>query len=1522
MVTSPTTSSASSSARDALRELLRSWQPPAGADGFEGLVAQALATVTGLTFRLARSGSQFGRDAATPNSTFSIAMEAKRYSDSVPLQELAGKAALASFMLADGIDVWALAATVEVSEPTERTLRQILEEGGITLLTLDWTDTGLPPLAVLLAAARDDVIAWSASRIDAAASATLVAGLDAIRADAGYDAALKDLMERTSSPTMGLASLKRMSGEWCERHFASRRLAQRQFSQFLAPLEPSAPAIPRTAILSSLDAAVAAARDDEEGDTLVAVLGGEGSGKSWAVATWWLLRDPRPVLLLSVGRMADHLSGDAEPIEMLARLAAHQDGGRDQRTVARWRRRLERWSRADPARDRFVVVVDGLNETSGRHWSTILSALLPAAHALGGVVVATCREEYWRREVEQRLSLVSVRRVRVPDYDDAEFREVLSRGGFDPATLPPRLDRFMRNPRICALALTLLPRLSGEEDLSIDRLLLEYWRARMLERGDLVGHDETDFRDLLVRHARDYRARPGTDFDRNEWRSRSGAARRGDGRDLVNDLTDIEEGRFFDSERGAYRFRDDTLHFALGLLVADETREAARTRPDALDETLAGILDPIRGFDAVAEILTAAIATACLDDRFPEIGIAALVTAWMALQNLPEDAADQLVPYVAARPEPFLDAFEGRDLDRDDGRFLRLLLHASDTRPSVATAMGARVNRWFGTWTRALPERGDASDRERQERHDAEVEARIAGLTEEERRFFDGNCRELRTGAGLAGAAAVYVFGRPQAEFARGIVAFAMAYKVASNYRAPWEDVAWAIRLNRVDHIELSRAVRAEIEVLNAPGGSQVARSASAASLRLLGSLDAEIEADALSPPRRHFLDGDRDRDVDPLDPAASPPANVGNLVERLATLESRSFWNHMSPTGEDHDLERSTDMLVRFEFDGVRAVLQAIASTISERRGLPLRQLGWRLPWLSPLLCRQTVEAIRARIQEVCANPALAPSDDQNFVVGMMVESVLPSLEASSQLDLLQSLPPAAPFYLRYGVLAKQLSGTEAAQRLAAAEDAHPRVLERTLFFLSSTDTKVTDDMRASVIRCLRGSESDVVAAAAQFARTRADDALDDAVLELQLPTESDTSGQGSTLRAAFSSAVARRSRVDLVDQIPVEHLDWVAARLPAAKDRLTDAIETAVEQLARPIPSTEPADAVVLLEVEDNDIGRFSLEDRGGHGRSPLEAIEALNAEMADTDGARFARRRRLLGDQLDRFLASLASAGALVMARRPYDAGLGEIARERPERYAGWLRTILSTSDRRALRQVQNLGLALARSYAEIDPGLAARTFLHLWPVEPHVTVTIGTAKHPIRHLALFGAGSSAEIDALRAKVIEEAADDGGIERIVLAAEAAGAGGWLDRFVRSRSASPLPADLALAITVCSWRTTNALSDEVLGRDWGDDFLGGVADAGRSRYRRASWSDHWFGEAERATDAFERWRLIELAVSAADRRQLLQPVYRRDASVRLIGADLPQRLRKAADRVTKEAGRTLFGIRPPGGLIGERLG
>jgi hypothetical protein len=919
----------------------------------------------------------------------------------------------------------------------------------------------------------------------------------------------------------------------------------------------------------------------------------------------------------------------------------------------------------------------------------------------------------------------------------------------------------------------------------------------------------------------------------------------------------------------------------------------------------------------VADVLTAAIAVAALDTEYPDRGIIAIVSCWMSLQNLTAQSFRGLVAYVAARPEPFLDAYESGVLERDDDRFLQLLLHASKREP-VARALDARVDRWLGTWSRASQEWGNPSEqsRRRQERN-ARIDIRLAELNDDERAYFEANCPELGNAGGAARAAVLRIFGTPQAAFARGIVAFAFAHTIAGDHRSPFDEVAWAVRLNRVDHEELSARIREEVAPFAAPGASLRARAAAACALRLLGSLDGQIGAEQLSPTTPLAFSHPSGSVFDPLDPGAEPSQDVMEATTRLQGIDPTTVWTHMSVTSEDDQLNRVSDLLARFDPDCLISFLDSVAGTIASRTGFPLRQLSWRLPWLSPILREGTIEAIPRRIEDVCRDPSLVA--DQDFVIGMMVEAVLPRLDAGVQLGLLQSLPPEAPFFLRYSALAKPLLAAEAERRLGDALSVHPRILERTLLFLAATDVEMTEGLRDHVISCLNDGRPEVQAAAAEFARRRGDAALDDVVLTLPLPADGDRSWRAATLNGAFASAVARRDRVDSVEQIPIEHLDWVAVRMHVARGRLAETIDTTIDRLARPLLSKEPSDALMVLDVGKDPVeARINLIDRGEKADDP---IAAFRAKLGDNSGARHARRRQLLYEQLETFLTSLASENALTVARRPQTMGLVEIARDRTERYAGWLRRILAVEDLSTLRQFQNLGFVLAQNFAGVDPALAARTFAHLWKVEPYVTIRIGRAKHTIRDLALFTAPSSQEMDALRNQAFEEARDDGQIERLVLAAEAAGAGAWLDAFVDARASSVLPADQALALTVASFRPQNTQSSELLVRDWHRGFLGATAEVGRKRYRTAVHAQHWFEQAREAHDPRERWRFLELGIAAADRRQLLKPDASLAPALREFGGDVPERLNKAADKASRDVGKTFFGSKKPTGLMGQPM-
>ncbi len=84
-----------------------------GNSGFEGLIGVALREISGVPFRLAGSGSQFGIDGKPTYEGDAICFEGKRYTDQVPKSEVLSKIADLAIS-GKGIDTWVLGATSQI----------------------------------------------------------------------------------------------------------------------------------------------------------------------------------------------------------------------------------------------------------------------------------------------------------------------------------------------------------------------------------------------------------------------------------------------------------------------------------------------------------------------------------------------------------------------------------------------------------------------------------------------------------------------------------------------------------------------------------------------------------------------------------------------------------------------------------------------------------------------------------------------------------------------------------------------------------------------------------------------------------------------------------------------------------------------------------------------------------------------------------------------------------------------------------------------------------------------------------------------------------------------------------------------------------------------------------------------------------------------------------------------------------------------------------------------------------------
>jgi hypothetical protein len=777
---------------------------PAGDDGFEGLITGVLAARSGYTFRLAKSGSQFGRDANMPPGPFVIAIEGKRYDvDELRLEVFAGKVQIALDQLTN-VDVWVLGSTAATGADALDKVVPWFEAKGVQLVCLDWAPYPIPPLAVALAAEAATTHDWFALHTGAKMLARIDDALAVIAAHPAFAAQRDALDEQLAAGSLGLGPLRRRTSDWFRTRLTQPPEAQQSFGQIIQVDHASAHTVRRTTARVALETRIAdALQPSVVAPHVIAVLGDEGTGKSWLVAQWWAEQQTPPVLIFAAGRHMDFLAvGD--PVGSLASLLAQQDDRR--LSAAHWRKRLERWrTTSHVGMMRFAVVVDGLNEHPAMRWGALLTELAREVRQLGGVVIATSRPAYWKNYVAPQIGAdVHAAEMSVDGYDDVELAEAFRIAGCDLSAIAPPVRAFMRNPRVCSLGLLLLAGGAVDADtLTIERLLVQYWRMRVRDAQGLV-HTLHDFDRVLRDHARAYAEQQRRVFDESKWADYSAAAARFGVAHALRDLTEIIEGRFLTptvGQPGMYEFRPEVLPFALALLINDELERAAPTSDLDADEALQRILTPVAGFDAISGIVAAAVGLACWSTAGSSHTRRAVIRAWFALQNRTEDAWSSMVAHLLVCPDAFLDVAEQSEVrtryaNADWSLPDLLIAHRLDAR--LQASLDARLDRWLTRWSKRM-ERVPVESVQRQAweaRRLLQIETNLGALDAVDRAAFDAATTEVPTAVSSdVERLAVYLLvGRPASPHAAAVLGWCFVQWVAPNLHDAGEDLAWVLR--------------------------------------------------------------------------------------------------------------------------------------------------------------------------------------------------------------------------------------------------------------------------------------------------------------------------------------------------------------------------------------------------------------------------------------------------------------------------------------------------------------------------------------------------------------------------------------------------------------------------------------------------------------------------------------------------------------------------------------------------------
>ena len=1229
-----------------------------------------------------------------------------------------------------------------------------------------------------------------------------------------------------------------------------------------------------------------------------------------------------PVALFVAGSRKESLDPQF-PERSLARLIAAQNETNSELSIKSWERRIQRWKLATVGeRCRFLVVFDGLNEDAALPWSDILIAFAELVKKLGGHLVVTCRPAFWHRNISPRLSgALQPSVVKVPGYSDEELATLLRQSGRDVADFPERTKEFIRNPRVCLVALTVLSSSDIQADeLTYERLLLSYWQVRLAERGNLIRHNAEDFKKLLSAHAKKWLVSAGgNSFATDDWPDLSGAAKR-EGLEAVRaDLTEIEEGRFLTVvDESRYTFRPETLPFALGLLVADELKFLPKDHEAR--EAIHKILDPVAGFDTIGDILGAAVLLACADSAFPDATIAALAESWFSLQNTRTDTYTAIGACIRARPAAFFDAVE---LENFSGRhnWLADALVSERGVMIVEKEAKVRVPLWLGTWTRKSHHTAPGNSQvQRADERSMEIETKLMQLRPEERSLFEAICFEKGKLAppSLINIAARFIADRPLAPSAQAFLARTLVLSVARDLYDSNDEIAWIFRLNRCDAEDTVHA----IEVLGAPllpSASPPMQVAILSLYRYSGSPKLGLIADDTAPiPKGHrWRSVENLCDVDPCDPNALDPSNLQNTIRQIGSCDQLNVRSASGTTSEDHTIETTTPSLSRFSINELVVKWREVIESLPQREQMSLRQLIITLPSLSPLFDEQSIKSLRATFDRLAADPSIVRSDELQLMINYLMMALVPHYSVHDQFELLQRAPDSVKEFDNLYELLGSLPCSDFEGFLdSALRNGKATQIRRVLVFAPSNDAPLTEKAKALVCECMRSAENDVAGLAMEVARAnRADDLSWIPAEKVAESTESLPRDWQTGCRSRLIATIAvRQHRAELLKFVQPDELAWCCQELGVeGAGFYLDVVDCSVTRLLLPVSTALPKTTQLALQVSGANYSRRLNASEDVSRSTGRNDTDAFNADLSsDVDFiTKFASRQEVMQKEVEFFYNGLANEGVSTLTDY---IGLHEavnLVERFPERVMALLNKMLHAGDRKTHRWVSNYAIPLASAFATRDESLCSAVFERYRTVKPVVNIYFYPGGVPLFLGALFATPTSV-LDLEKRQVFDDAFTDAELELAIVSAERFGDHFWLDGYVNELCSADTAGDIARGLTIASLRKANPDSDKQLARTFGGRFLFAVKEHAIATYEKNEWAEHWFNLASKAADPVDFWRFGNLAEHIVDRR-FAHWSEKGTSTFPSFECDLMTRFNSSAQKRSKKREETLFGLPAP---------
>jgi hypothetical protein len=700
-----------------------------GEKEFEKLVAALFGVLLDCNVFVSKSGFQFGADAGTSTSAgVNIRFECKRYPDDTSLNE---RELLGEIEQAHDRDLfleaWVLVTTRNANEQLATSLTRMGNKLGLPVVIVDWQSHEFPRVAALCAVAPAKV----GELISPAAQVLVEQLVD------GAKPFLDRLRTEIRSWCVGYVNLQHASHQYLQKLWTDEKFSYGKTGQNMSGGSSGRLRIRREASYAALNAWWR----QSETPKAVAVVGKEGTGKTWACVDWLANNlSNLPIILLVNASFAKGIR-ESNEFDIVELIAAELLKLSEVRNLEFWKERVKRLiARPVDGDPKILLYIDGLNECRSLKWIRLVQAIQETDLCDCIRLAISTRPDHFYNDLRSgRICFPHMATIEVQPFDKSEGGELdqlLHMHGVTRTELSSQLIDICCNARLLSLVIPLRSSLNGLANVTVHRVLWEYGRDEITTRSGRA-FSPTEWSEWLKQVARDYR--PGISLTSRAAIEESVHRPSLDQHEVYQRLSEIIDGQFAESdELGSVHLDAAIVEHALGLqLVSELSRFAGATNGDGA-EAAQKFLEPISGLDVFADILRAAVNISICTPSITDETRTFLVSKWLECQNFPDSHAEDVLSLAIPLCSSLLNYIERENShfqERTSSLPLAALQRAISSGGSTQQLVLNRIESWFTVIPLDLNSHR-ASDEQFEARKRSEIELRIGSALPGARRIL------------------------------------------------------------------------------------------------------------------------------------------------------------------------------------------------------------------------------------------------------------------------------------------------------------------------------------------------------------------------------------------------------------------------------------------------------------------------------------------------------------------------------------------------------------------------------------------------------------------------------------------------------------------------------------------------------------------------------------------------------------------------------------------------------------------